>query len=265
MKLAVSALFAALSLSACATSEQSTADAGVYDPFEGWNRGVYAFNETVDKAALGPIAEAYHYATPGLLREGVRNVLANLRQPVVFTNTVLQGNIDASGETFGRFLINTTFGVVGIFDVASSMGVAKHNEDFGQTLGVWGVEEGPYLMLPLLGPSNLRDAAGMGTDMLFDPLTWTEFEGHPDLDDQIAIGRTVIGAISVRESLREQIETLRSQPEPYVALRRTYTSQRRAAVRNGQIQDDPYKDLPDFDDFGGFEDDGAMPENEQEE
>lgn len=265
MKLAATAFLAALSLSACASNQQTSAETGVYDPFEGWNRGVYAFNETVDKAALEPVAKVYRYGTPTLFREGISNVLSNLTQPVVFTNTVLQGNIDASGETFGRFLINTTLGVVGIFDVASSMGVAKHNEDFGQTLGVWGVEEGPYLMLPLLGPSNVRDTVGMGTDRLFDPLTWIEFESDPDLDNEIALTRTVLGAISTRARLIEQIDTLREQPEPYVALRRNYTSQRRAAVRNGQIQDDPYKDLPDFDDFGAFEDDGALPENEQEE
>lgn len=253
MKFVVAATVAVLSLTACATSADTSESSDVYDPLEGWNRDVYAFNETVDKAALGPIARAYRVATPGLFREGVRNVLANLNQPVVFANTVLQGNVDASGETFGRFLINTTLGVAGIFDVATPMGVAEHREDFGQTLGVWGVDEGAYLMLPLLGPSNVRDAFGMATDRAFDPLTWTEFE-DPDLDDQLRAGITVVGAISTRERLIEQIERLREQPEPYIALRRNYTSQRRAAIRNGQTEQDPYKDLPDFDDFGAFED-----------
>ena len=253
MKSVVAATVAVLSLSACATSAETSASTDVYDPLEGWNRNVYAFNEAVDKAALEPVARAYRVATPGLFREGVRNFLSNLNQPVVFANTVLQGNADASGETFGRFLINTTIGVAGIFDVASSMGVAKHREDFGQTLGVWGVDEGAYLMLPLLGPSNVRDAFGMATDRAFDPLTWTEFE-DPDLDDDLRLGLAIVGAISTRERLIEQIETLRDQPEPYVALRRNYTSQRQAAIRNGQIEQDPYKDLPDFDDFGAFED-----------
>lgn len=262
MKLAAAAL-AAITLTACASTEQAETSTGVYDPLEGWNRGVYGFNEVVDKAAIEPVAKAYRYGTPTLFREGVTNVLTNLRQPVVFANTALQGNIDASGETFGRFLINSTFGIVGIFDVASAMGVAKHNEDFGQTLGVWGVEPGPYLMLPLLGPSNLRDTIGMGADRALDPLTWTEFASDPDLDDDIAVGRTIIGAISTRERLIEQIDTLREQPEPYVALRRNYTSQRRAAIRNGKIEDDPYKDLPDFDDFGSFEE-GSGSDTEQD-
>ncbi|MEQ9317112.1 MAG: VacJ family lipoprotein [Henriciella sp.] len=265
MKFAAAASIAAISLSACATADRSETTTGVYDPFEGWNRGVYEFNEVVDKAAIEPVAKAYRYGTPGLFRDGVSNFLTNLRQPIVFTNTVLQGEIDASGETFGRFLINSTLGVVGIFDVASAWGVAEHNEDFGQTLGVWGVSEGPYLMLPLLGPSNLRDTVGMGVDRGFDPLTWIEFDSDNHLDDQIAVGRTVIGAISARASLIEAIETLREQPEPYVALRRNYTSQRRAAIRNGEIEEDPYKDLPDFDDFGDFEEDeGSGPATEQD-
>lgn len=265
MKLAATAALAALTLTACATpGEGSKSASGVYDPLEGWNRNVFAFNEVVDKATIEPVARAYRVATPGLFRDGVHNFLTNLRQPVVFTNTVLQGNIDASGETVGRFLINSTLGVAGIFDVASSMGVAKHQEDFGQTLGVWGVHEGPFLMLPLLGPSNLRDAVGMGADSAFDPLTWIEFSGDPDLDDDIAVGRTIAGAISTRERLIETIETLREQPEPYIALRRNYTQQRRAAIRNGEIEDDPYKDLPDFDAFGSFDEEDSEQNTEQE-
>ncbi|WP_169712597.1 MlaA family lipoprotein [Henriciella aquimarina] len=264
MKFAATAASAAILLTACASTEQSASSSNVYDPLEGWNRGVYAFNETVDKAALEPIARGYRMFTPGLFREGVRNFLSNLNQPVVFANTVLQGNPNASGDTVGRFLINSTVGVAGIFDVASTLGVAKHKEDFGQTLGVWGVDEGAYLMLPLLGPSNVRDAFGMGADRAFDPLTWTEFEDN-DLDDQIRLGRVVVGAISTREQLIESIDTLREQPEPYIALRRNYTSQRRAAVRNGKIEEDPYKDLPDFDDFGGYDDEsGSVPEQETE-
>lgn len=258
MKFAVAAAFAAITVSACATTQTSDTG-GVYDPWEGWNRRVFAFNEAVDKAALEPVARAYRVATPSLFRDGVNNFLSNLRQPVVFVNTVLQGNPDASGETFGRFLINSTVGVAGIFDVASTLGVAKHNEDFGQTLGVWGVDAGPYVVLPLFGPSNLRDVVGRGTDTAFDPLTWTEFD-DPDLDDQIMVTRSVVGAIAARENLIETFEMLRDQPEPYVAMRRTYSSQREAAIRNGRIEDDPYKDLPDFGDFDefGFEEESGQ-------
>ena len=260
MKNVAVAAIAAVTVSACA-STQTSDTGGVYDPWEGWNRQVFAFNETVDKAAIAPVARAYRVATPSLFREGVNNVLSNLREPVVFANTVLQGNPDASGETFGRFLINSTVGVVGIFDVASTLGVMKHDEDFGQTLGVWGVEPGPYVVLPILGPSNVRDTFGRGVDNAFDPLTWTEFD-DPDLDDDIQITRTVVGAIATRERLIETFETLREQPEPYVAMRRTYSSQRDAAIRNGRIEDDPYKDLPDFD---GFDDFGSEEESGQDQ
>lgn len=244
MKTALPALIAFMSLAACSTT-QSASD--VNDPLEGLNRNVYAFNETVDKAAIEPVARGYKAVVPQPARDGVHNVLTNLRQPIVFTNSVLQGNANSSAETLGRFLINSTVGVVGLFDVASTVGLEEHDEDFGQTMGVWGVGPGPFLVLPLLGPSNVRDTVGKVVDRAFDPLTWTEFEGDPDLDDDIAITRTVLGAIDTRSRLIEVIETLREQPEPYIALRRNYSSQREAAIRNGQTEADPYKDLPDFD------------------
>lgn len=248
MKTVVSALIALTTLTACATTQDTTDTAsGVSDPFEGFNRNMYAFNEAVDKAAIEPVARGYRAVVPEPARDGVHNVLTNIRQPVVFANSMLQGNAQASADTFGRFLINSTIGVAGIFDVASTLGVTEHNEDFGQTLGVWGVEPGPFLILPLLGPSNFRDTFGIATDRALDPLTWTEFESDPDLDDYIAVGRTVIGLIDTRARLIEPIETLRSQPEPYIALRRNYSSQREAAIRNGETEADPYQDLPDFD------------------
>lgn len=247
MKRAAIALLAATTLGACATSGNgSSADANI-DPFEGVNRSIYGFNEAVDKAAIEPIARGYKAATPKPVREGVHNVLTNLGQPVVFTNSVLQGNANASGETFSRFLINSTIGIAGIFDVASTLGIEEHDEDFGQTLGVWGFEAGPYIMLPFLGPSSVRDTFGRFTDRGFDPLTWTEFESDPDLDDHIGVTRTVVGAIDTRARLLEQVEALREQPEPYVALRRNYLAQREADIRNGKTEADPYKDLPDFD------------------
>ena len=265
MRFAVAASVAAFLLTACATTETaSSGDTGdVYDPWEGWNRRVFAFNEVVDRSAVEPVARAYRAVTPGFFRDGVNNVLTNLRQPVVFANTVLQGNPDASATTFGRFVINSTVGVVGIFDVASGLGVEKHEEDFGQTLGVWGVEPGPFLVLPVLGPSNLRDALGFGVDNAFDPINYAEFD-EPITDTEFRIGRAVVGAVATRERLIGTFETLRSQPEPYIAMRRTYSSQRKAAIRNGEIEEDRYKDLPDFDDFGGFEDEEAGSAQSQE-
>ena len=262
MRILPTVALASLAVSACATTTDG-GNTAVYDPLEGWNRGVYAFNETVDKAAIEPTARAYRAVTPEIVRDGVSNFLSNLGEPVVFANAVLQGKPETALDTVGRFLLNTTVGIGGVFDPASAAGVPKHNEDFGQTLGVWGVGEGPYLMLPLLGPSNARDLVGKVGDRGLDPLSWTEFASDPDLDDEIALGRTVMGAISARERLIESIELLRSQPEPYVALRRNYTTQRRAAVRDGSSSDDPYQNLPDLDAYDGYGD--AFEDGGQEE
>nr|WP_070961167.1 VacJ family lipoprotein [Hyphomonas sp. Mor2] len=235
----------AIALSACATTGEEASNTAVYDPLEGWNRGVYAFNEEVDKAVLEPAAKGYRAVTNEPVRGGVSNFLTNLNQPVVFANTVLQGKPIASIDTAARFVLNTTVGVVGIFDPATSIDIPEHREDFGQTLGVWGVPNGPYLMLPFLGPSNLRDATGAGVNAALNPLNYAEFEG----DTEFRITTGVLGALSARESVIEDIEALRDQPEPYIALRRLYTQQRAAAIRDGREQEDPFKDLPDFDDY----------------
>ena len=234
-----------LALSACATTSDEQTTSTVYDPLEGWNRGVYSFNEGVDKAVLEPTAKGYRAATNEPVRDGVSNFLTNLNQPVVFANTVLQGKPIAAVDTAARFVLNTTAGIGGVFDLASMIDIPEHREDFGQTLGVWGVPNGPYLMLPFFGPSNLRDGAGRGVDVAFNPLTYAEFDGETAFN----VTRQGVGVISVRESLIEQVEVLRDQPEPYIALRRNYTQQRAAAIRDGREQEDPFKDLPDFDDY----------------
>ncbi|MBR9835424.1 MAG: VacJ family lipoprotein [Alphaproteobacteria bacterium] len=251
MRAILAGLGASLVVTACASTADQQAS-GVYDPFEGWNRNVYAFNNAVDGVVLEPTAKGYRAITNEPIRAGVRNFLTNLRQPVVFANTVLQGKPDAALDTVGRFLLNTTVGIGGIFDPATALDVPRHREDFGQTLGVWGFDEGAYLMLPFAGPSNVRDAFGLGVDVAFNPMTYAQFEG----DDETRIGLGVLGAVSVREDLIEQIEILREQPEPYVALRRNYTQQRQAAIRDGQEEEDPFANLPDFDDsyFGDDED-----------
>ncbi len=237
-----------LALSACATrAPQSDMTPG--DPYEGWNRSIYAFNDEFDRYAFGPVAHAYEVLTPRLGRTAASNVLANLRSPVILVNDVLQGAPDRAATTSSRFVINSTIGVLGLWDAAQHFGIDGHREDFGQTLAVWGVGEGPYLVLPFLGPSNPRDAIGRLVDIALDPLNWTEFAGQESLDDQIAIGRVTIGTLNARVNLDDQINTLRAQTEPYVALRRLYQSQRAADIRNGALEENPYEELPDFDDF----------------
>jgi phospholipid-binding lipoprotein MlaA len=245
MRVAFAIFSAALSLTACATTGVEQDNSTVYDPLEGWNRGVYGFNESVDKAVLEPVAKGYRAVTNEPVRGGVSNFLSNLNQPVVFANTVLQGKPGAAIETATRFVLNTTVGIGGIFDPASGLEVPKHREDFGQTLGTWGVKPGPYLMMPFMGPSNLRDALGGGIDRAFDPMSYATFEG----DTAFRVSTGIAGALSARESLIEQIEVLREQPEPYIALRRNYSQQRAAAIRDGRVQEDPFQDLPEFDDY----------------
>ena len=237
-----------LGLGACASTPPPEPGM-IVDPYEGFNRQMFAFNNGVDRYALAPAANVYETVTPSFARDRVGDFLGNLTSPVIFINDVLQAEPGRASDTFFRFTINTTIGLVGLWDAANYFGLEGHSEDFGQTLAVWGVDSGPYLVMPIIGPSNPRDLVGAGVDRAFDPLTWTEFEGQPDLDDQIAMGRGVLGALNARVKFDDEIRTLNEQPEPYIALRRIYSSQRQAAIRNGKPVDDAdvYEDLPDFD------------------
>lgn len=140
------------------------------DPLEPLNRGVYQFNDGVDTMLLKPVAEIYQGVVPPIARTGVRNVFNNLNDVVVALNNLLQGKFAEAASDVGRIAINTTAGLLGLFDVASPAGLEKHEEDFGQTLGYWGVGDGPYLVLPFVGPRNLRDTAGLLVDWEVDPL-----------------------------------------------------------------------------------------------
>jgi len=247
MRTQLAMIGAAMAVTACASTGAETNSSAVYDPFEGFNRNVFAFNNGVDKVILKPAADGYRAITNKPIRKGVSNFLNNLGQPIVFANSVLQGKPEAALDTFVRFLVNTTVGIGGIFDPATAAGVPEHDEDFGQTLGVWGVPPGPYLMTPM-GPSNLRDAIGGGIDNAFEPFNYV------DQDDTLPFRITtgVVGVVSARERLDGVIAVLSEQPEPYVALRRNYTQQRAASIRDGQEETDPFANLPDFDayDFG---------------
>lgn len=252
MNIRYSAAILALSLGACASTPATSVEPGaVADPYEGFNRQMFAFNNGVDKYALGPAASVYETVTPEFARDRVGDFLRNLKAPVIFVNDVLQAEPSRASDTFLRFTINTTVGVVGLWDAADHFGIERHTEDFGQTLAVWGVDSGPYLVMPFLGPTTPRDLVGKGVDYAFDPLTWTEFDGDPDLDDKIAMGRGVLGGLNARVALDDEIQQLNAQPEPYVALRRIYSSQRQAEIRNGRSEDEAelYEDLPDFDEF----------------
>lgn len=259
----------AVALAACASTPAAGAN-DIADPYEGFNRKMFAFNNGLDKYALDPAATAYKTVTPEFARDRVTDFLRNLRGPVIFANDVLQGEPDRAGTTFARFGINTTIGLLGLWDAATHMGLDRHNEDFGQTLAVWGVESGPYLVLPVLGPTTPRDLTGFGVDRAIDPLTWVQLDNDDDTDLAIRAGLGVVGTLNTRVRLDDQINTLNAQPEPYIALRRIYSSSRQAEILNGKVNEDTaYDDLPDFDAFDDYDDElfgdenvGAAPEEE---
>jgi phospholipid-binding lipoprotein MlaA len=144
------------------------------DPLEGFNRQMFAFNDTVDEYVLKPVATAYQKVTPSFVQTGVGNFFGNIGDVWTAVNNLLQGRVNDGVNDVGRVLINTTFGVAGLFDVGSATGLPKHNEDFGQTLGRWGVKSGPYLVLPILGPSTVRDAFALPVDFTGDPWSYTK-------------------------------------------------------------------------------------------
>ena len=216
-------------------------DSAIPDPFEGLNRGMYKFNDALDRAIFEPVAKGYRAIAPSPVRAGVRNFLQNLSSPVVFVNDALQGDAPRAGVTAGRFAINTTVGVLGIFDPATHIGLERHNADFGQTLGVWGVGSGAYIFLPLFGPTSVRDGVGRIVDIAFDPLSWAKFDG----DDEFRATRFLLGAVSTREQLIEPIDELRTTSiDPYVTMRSLYATTRAGMIRKG---DNNVQDLPSFD------------------
>lgn len=162
-------LAAASLVAGCATTEATTASPR--DPFEPFNRSMYAFNDGLDRAVLKPVATVYRDVTPRLARDGVGNFFSNLGEVWSFVNNVLQGEGEGAYNSAVRFSVNTVFGIGGLFDVASEAGIDRHKQDFGQTLGHWGVPTGPYLVLPMLGPSTVRDAAALPMDWLGNPIT----------------------------------------------------------------------------------------------
>ena len=172
------AAVAALALAGCATRPPASDPEALAeyrqnnDPLEPTNRVFYAVNNGLDTVILRPLAVAYRYAVPQVVRNPIHNVLTNISSPVTFVNDVTQAKPRRAGDTFMRFVINSTVGVAGLFDVASGWGYPAHETDFGVTLALWGVPEGPFLFLPVLGPSNPRDALGFGVDTVIDPFFW---------------------------------------------------------------------------------------------
>jgi phospholipid-binding lipoprotein MlaA len=221
---------------------QQVAQEDENDPFEGSNRFTFKVNNALDGILLRPVSVAYRAVLPDFARNGVRNFMNNLNSPVVFTNDLLQGEGDRAGDTFIRFGINSTIGLGGLIDVAKDLGYPYHDEDFGQTLAVWGVGDGPYLYFLLMGPSNARDFAGFVVDRGFDPLTYVNW--GDDGMEYVPIARTVLNVIDLRSRNIETLDDIeRSSVDYYASIRSLYRQSRADAIRNGA----PSQELPDFD------------------
>jgi len=241
--LAATAIAACLCAPVSAFAQEAQVQRQAYDPLEGTNRHLFAAHEAIDKAVLGPVARGYRAVTPHFVRTGVSNFLHNLRSPVIFTNDVLQGEFSRAGVTAARFGVNSTVGVLGFADPAVSLGLDSHDEDFGQTLGRWGVGTGPYIFIPVLGPTNLRDGAGRIVDLAFDPLTWAHFDG----DDTARVTRTVVTGLAAREDVLDEVDAIRANSiDPYVTIRSSYGLLRESAIQNGR---EDVRSLPNFDEI----------------
>ena len=210
-------------------------DAADNDPYESTNRKLYRVSDAVDKAVIHPVANGYRKVATSGFRDHLHNLLANLGGPPQFTNDVLQGKPRKAGDSFMRLLINTTVGVGGVFDVASGWGYPEHSTDFGLTLAGWGVPSGPYLFLPVLGPSDPRDGIAYGVNSIFTPLTWVSFGGSSTL----GYARFGVGAVDSRARLIVDTDTIQKTAlDPYATFRSLYQQHREAEIENAR------RDLP---------------------
>lgn len=203
------------------------------DPFEPVNRVFFHFNTIVDGVLINPLASLYADAVPTPAQTGVRNVLHNLWSPISMVNSLLQGKVEDALESCTRFIINSTLGILGIFDVASDMGLEKHDEDFGQTLAVWGMVDGPYIVLPIIGPSNLRDVLGRTVDYFMDPFN---YYARVKWGRKYIYLRFVATILSSRAAHLQDIKTLRETSlDFYATVRSLYGQYRQDKIMDGVV------------------------------
>ncbi len=206
------------------------------DPFENVNRSIYDFNETIDENVLEPISRAYKEHVPEIAQDGVSNFFGNLRDVTTLANQILQFKPIESVETFGRILVNSTIGLGGLLDVASEMSLTTEDEDFGQTMAVWGVEEGPYIMLPFLGPSTVRDSVGTYVDLTSDANL------VKDMDDVGFLSANTINIIDKRVELLPVTDLLDKSDDPYISMRSSYLQKREFDIYDGNppVEEDDF-------------------------
>jgi phospholipid-binding lipoprotein MlaA len=236
MALSIAAVAACATAPASSDKEAYAEYKALNDPLEPLNRVVFDFNQALDAMIFRPWADFYRLLLPPPFREGVHNMLTNLRSPVILANDLLQGEWNRAGITTGRFLINSTVGVGGIGDPASSFGLSYHNEDFGQTLAVWGLAEGPYLVLPALGPSNPRDALGLAVDSaVLDPIGVLNTLGGPSWLRTLSWVRLGVTALDARAANVEELDDLKkSSLDFYAAMRSLYRQYRTSEIYQGK-------------------------------
>jgi phospholipid-binding lipoprotein MlaA len=226
------------------------------DPLEPMNRTIHKINQGLDRAIIEPIAITYNFVIIKPIRELITNIFRNLQEPLTLVNDILQGEVKRAGTTLGRFVTNTTLGIGGTFDIASGMKMHRHTEDFGQTLGAWGIKEGPYLVVPFLGPSTIRDGVGQVVDIYLNPVAIGIRQA-----DVKGLGLIYTGARAL-DSRARNIETLRelenSSIDLYATMRSAYRQNRRKEVRNGAPPDFE-NNFDIFDDFDAFDDEEQDP------
>lgn len=207
------------------------------DPWERYNRAVFEFNDNVDRAVIKPVAEVYRDYVPQVLQTGLRNFFGNLRDVIITVHQLLQAKPSDAGTAAGRVVINTTVGILGLADPASGMGFAKTNEDFGQTFGRWGVAPGPYFVLPLLGPSTVRDTVGTVADFNFDPIG--------SVFEQSTARNVIYGLIAIdrRKDLLDAQSTIEALSfDRYTGVRDAWLARRRSLVYDGDPPPLPMKE-----------------------
>ena len=208
----------------------------VYDPLESVNRRIWLFNTVVDNNVMEPVVRAYEKVVPQSVRERIRNFFSNVGDILVMTNCVLQGKGEKTGEVLARFMVNTTVGGLGLWDPATKIGLVKHREDFGQTLGVYGIKPGPYLIIPILGPSNLRDAAGTVTDTF----TKTMIVGVMDISSSADMALSTVDSLEFRASMPFSYGDFDS-PFEYELVRTLYMDMREMLIHDGAYTDENRK------------------------
>jgi phospholipid-binding lipoprotein MlaA len=216
-----------LLLAACAT--QAPARSDPRDPWERMNRGIYTFNDKFDKAIARPVARGYRSGVPHVVQSGIRNAFDNVDTTIIMVNDLLQGELTPFMHDTSRLLVNTVIGIGGLFDPATAMGIDKNDRDFGQTLGKWGVPPGPYLMLPFLGPSDVRDTVGRTGDLFSTPRTYIS-------NNYWNYGSWLVEKIDTRSRLLDADRLIDSAYDPYSFLRNAYLQNRQFKVRGGRSQ-----------------------------